>query len=210
MTRAEEPAAGIERRVFGAAGAERTVIVLRTGPAATLDPEPAGTAARAVRVVAIGLREADLEDPATFGGQTEAETAAGVLTAMARELAGESNVGLVGVGATGLLAVLLAAELGDAVDRLALIAVPAPDQPIDRDDEEEVMARVTAKTLIMNGQRDPEAGAAAARWHHDHLAGSRVEMVPGALVPAPDDRLALADVWDRVLSHVAPGTKSPS
>ncbi len=210
MTRASDPAKGFERRGFGAPGAARTVIVLRIGPAAMLDPEPAVTAARDVRILAIGLRADDLQDSATFGGQTQAESMASGLADLARTKAGEFPVGLVGVGATGQLAILLAAGLGAAVDRLALVGVPAPEQPIDRDDEEEVMARVTAKTLIMNGQRDPDAAAAAARWHHDHLAGSRVEMVPGALVPAPDDRLALADVWDRVLSHVAPGTKLPS
>ena len=209
MTGAEDPAKRFERRAFGAPGAGRTVIVMRTGPAAMLDPEPVATAARAAQILAIGVRAVDLEDPATFGGQTQAESMASGLADLARTKAAEFPVGLVGVGATGQLAVLLAAELGDAVDRLALVAVPAPEQPIDRDDEERVMARVTAKTLIMNGQRDPDAAAAAARWHHDHLPGSRVEMVPGEATGA-DHRLALADVWDRVLSHVAPGTKLPT
>ena len=44
----------------------------------------------------------------------------------------------------------------------------------------------------------------AAQWFKNHLSSARVEMVPRT-----DDleaRLILADVWDRVLSHVAPGT----
>ena len=84
------------------------------------------------------------------------------LAELVRAQAGESPVGMVGVGATGVLVLLLAAELGDGVDRLALIAVPAPETPIDRDDAELVTARVSAKTLIMNGQRAPDAAAAAA------------------------------------------------
>ena len=205
MTRADEPGTGIERRTFGASGAGRTVVLLRSGPAATLDPEPHVTASREVRILALGLRAEDLEDSATFGGQTQAESMAARLADLARTKAGDFPVGLVGVGDTGQLAILLAADLGEAIDRLALVAVPAPEQPIDRDDEATVLARVTAKTLIMNGQQDPDAAAAAARWHHDHLPGSRVEMVPPASA-APDGRLALADVWERVLSHVAPGT----
>ena len=209
MTKADEPAGGVEHRVFGAPGAVRTVVVVRTGATAMLDPDPPATAARAVRVVAVGLADGDLVDPATFGGGTPAETMAMSLAELIRSQAGESPVGMVGVGATGVLVLLLAAELGDVVDRLALVAVPAPETPIDRDDAELVTARVSAKTLIMNGQRAPDAAAAAAAWHHDRLPGSRVEMVPASALPAGDGRLALDLVWDRVLSHVAPGTKLP-
>src|SRR6187551_827058 len=133
MTRADEPIAGVEHRVFGAPGAVRTVIVVRTGATAMLDPDPPATAARAVRVVVVGLADEDLQDPATFGGGTPAETMATALAELVRSQAGETPVGVVGVGATGVLVLLLAAELGDGVDRLALIAVPAPETPIDRD-----------------------------------------------------------------------------
>ena len=207
MTTAVEPPAGVEHRAFGAPGAERSVVVVRTGPTAMVDPDPAATAARDVTVVAVGLAEIALSDPATFGGQTPAEEMARLLAGFIRARAGERPVGVVGVGATGTVALLLAAELGDDVDRLALIGVPAPETPIDRDDGEIVTARVTAKTLIMNGQRDPDAAAAAARWYHDRLPGSRVEMVPASALPRGDGRLPVDLVWDRVLSHVAPGTK---
>lgn len=202
-----EPPAGVEWGSFGALGAERTVIVLRSGATAMLDPDPEATTARTVRVAVVGLSSEDIDDPAAFGGETRAERTAVTLAGQVRAEAGESPVGLVGVGNTGDVALRLAAELGSGVDRLALIAVPAPETPLDRDDAEPVLARVTAKTLIMNGQHDPDAAAAAARWHRDRIAGSRVEMVPAAEQSAGDGRLALTDVWDRVLSHVAPGTK---
>jgi len=205
MTRSDEPDSGYERRAFGSPGAARTVIVLRAGPTATLDPDPVATAARSVQILAIGLRDADIADPAAFGGATRAESVAAALADRVRARAGDSPVGLVGVGPAGALALLFAAELGEAVDRLALIAVPVPETPLDREDAAGVAERVSAKTLIMNGQRDPDASAAAARWHHERLPGSRVEMVPAPA--SPDGRLALAEVWDRVLSHVAPGTK---
>lgn len=208
MTRAEEPSTGFERSTFGARGAARMVVVLRSGSTAMVDPDPETTATRDVRVLAIGLTAADLVDPAAFGGETSAESQASALAAVLRQDAQDRPIGVVGYGATGAFAILLAAELGEDVDRLALVAVPTPETPLDRDDAGMVMGRIRAKTLIINGQRDPDAAAGAAQWHHDHLPGSRVEMVPPQAVPSTDGRLALADVWDRVLSHVAPGTKS--
>ena len=184
--------------------------MLRTGATAMLDPDPGATTSRDVRVLVIGLALAALDDPAAYGGETPAESTAASLVDLVRSEAPDSPVGLVGIGATGSLAILVAAQLGDRVDRMALVAVPEPDGPLDRDDAEETMAQVTAKTLIMNGQQDPDAAAAAARWHHDHLPGSRVEMVPAASVPGADGRLALSDVWQRTLSHLAPGAKLPS
>jgi pimeloyl-ACP methyl ester carboxylesterase len=172
-----------------------------------LDPDPAVTATHDVHILAIELPPGELEDPATFGGQTQAQSAAASLASLVRGKAGESFVGIVGYGRTGEIAIMLAEALGDVVDRLALVAVPAPETRIDRDDQQQVLSRVTAETLIMNGQQDPDAAAAAAEWHHHRLPASRVEMVPAAAVSSPDGRLPLSSVWDRVLSHVAPGTK---
>ena len=78
---------------------------------------------------------------------------------------------------------------------------PPPRQPLDRDDLGVLIERVTAKTLILNGQHDEPAAYAAATWYKDHLASARVEMVPG------DGELGLPAVWARVLAHVAPRTK---
>jgi hypothetical protein len=61
-----------------------------------------------VRVVVVGLAADDLADPATFGGGTPAETMAVTLAELVRSQAGESPVGMVGVGATGVLVLLLA------------------------------------------------------------------------------------------------------
>lgn len=60
---------------------------------------------------------------------------------------------------------------------------------------------VKAKTLIVNGQADAIAGNAHATWYQRNLPDARVEMVPnrGHLVVIP--------AWDRVLSHLAPGSK---
>ena len=75
----------------------------------------------------------------------------------------------------------------------------------ERDLEKDVLAGVAAKTLILNGQRDPDAASAAATFYRSAIPGARVEMVPAH--GAADERLALGDVWDRVLSHCAPHTR---
>lgn len=58
--------------------------------------------------------------------------------------------------------------------------------------------QVTAKTLLIYGNRDPLAANRHAQWWHSHLPTSRVEMAPGA------GSLALLGLWKRALSHLTP------
>ncbi|MET0813340.1 MAG: hypothetical protein ABWY03_09805 [Microbacterium sp.] len=204
MTRAQSPQEPLDAATFGAPGATRTIVVLRHGATAKSDPGPAETARRDVRVLAVGLSEAELDDPAAYRGETPAETAAASIIELIRSQSPDAAVALVGVGAVGAVASRVVAESPGLVDRLVLVGVPLPDTAAERDLAQELLETVTAKTLILNGQKDPDAASAAASWHHDHIPGSRVEMVP--LTRDGDPRLALGDVWERVLSHGAPGT----
>lgn len=63
-------------RAFGAPGAPRLVVLVGVGAAIAIDPLPAVTATRAIRVVALGLKLAEIDDPGAYGGQTPAETTA--------------------------------------------------------------------------------------------------------------------------------------
>ncbi len=96
------------------------------------------------------------------------------------------------------VALRAAVDLGDAVDRLALVAVAAPEEPLDRDDLGALIGGVTAKTLVLNGQADSRPQRRGT-WYEEHLGSARTEMVP--------DDATLAAVWGRVLSHVAPRTE---
>ena len=204
MTKGPAPDASYEYRSFGAAGAERTVVLLRSGVSTLTDPRPAVTARRDARVVAVGLTVDDIDDPAAYRGATAAEATASVVARFIAEEAHGRPVGLVGVGEAGELAILIAAHLGDGVDRLALVAVPRPESELGASEVADVLDRIAANTLLMNGQADPTAASGAARWFKDHLPSARVEMVPRT--DDPESRLILPDVWERVLSHVAPGT----
>jgi pimeloyl-ACP methyl ester carboxylesterase len=61
---------------------------------------------------------------------------------------------------------------------------------------------VAAPTLLLYGDKDPEIGHVHADWYHRHLPNSWIETVPDA------GHLVLIPEWDRVLSHLAPGSNA--
>jgi hypothetical protein len=197
----------LSHRIFGTPGAERLVVLVGAGSGAPLDPLPAETAARDICVLAVTLGDATMEDPGGFGSETPAEQTAAWLARLIRQTLveidaeGATTTGVVVYGRAVDVALRAVVDLGERVDRLALINVAAPEQPLDRDDLGALIERVSAKALIMNGQHVEAAAAAAAAWYKDHLGSARVEMVPGV------SELSLSAVWARALSHVAPRTK---
>lgn len=108
----------------------------------------------------------------------------------------QGSFSAVGWRHAGLGAATLAAAHASRVDRLVLCCVPAPiDGELDFDP-----STIAAKTLLLFGGADPDAPARHARWWKDHIADSRVEMVPRA---GSD---IISTMWRRVLSHAAPGS----
>lgn len=197
----------LTHRVFGTPGSERLVVLVGTGIAVAVDPLPAETASRDICVLAVALDAGSMEDPGGYGSETPAEQTAEWLADLVRdtleEIRAQSRTGAVPTAAVVAyrdavdVALRATVLLGEAIDRLALVAVAAPEQPLDRDDLGALVADLTTEALILNGQHDD----AAAGWYGEHLGSARIEMVPG------DASLSLAAVWGRVLTHVAPGTK---
>lgn len=198
----------LSHRVFGTPGSERLVVLVGTGIAVAVDPLPAETAARDICVLAVALGAATMEDPGGFGSETPAEQTAAWLADLVRatlaEIGGPSkpaggvSAGIVAYRDVVDVALRAAVDLGDAVDRLALVSVAAPGQPLDRDDLGALIGGLTAQTLVVSGRGDQKAATAAA-WYQEHLASTRTETVP--------DEASLAAVWGLVLAHVAPGTE---
>lgn len=60
---------------------------------------------------------------------------------------------------------------------------------------------VQAKTLLLYGSRDPVAASRHGSWWQKQLPNARLEVVPGA------GHLLILPMWQRVLSHLAPGAK---
>lgn len=204
MTRAQAQDGEIEYDSAGFPGADRVVLVLRTGALATVDPDPAVTQEHDVRLVLVQLDAPELDDPPAYGGETRAATTLAAVGEIARAETGAQAFGVVAERTAGALGVALAAELVDRVDRLALVAVPAPGGPLERDLAEDVLRRVSAKTLVVAAAGDAGAGPDAAQWHHDRLPEGEIEVIAPDALSSGDGRLGLGDVWARVLSHVAP------
>lgn len=205
MTRAQGPGSRIGYRSIGPAGASRTVLVVRSGALAMTDPAPHVTAEHGCRLLLVEVEGAQLDDPPTFGGETPAGSTAAEVLALLDEEVPDGSVGLVGERAAALLAVALAAVLGRRVDRLALVAVPLIDDALARDVLTETLSHVTAPTVVFSAAQDAASPVPAADWCADRLPLGRVEVVADE-AGTSDGRLALSDVWDRVLGHVdAPG-----
>jgi pimeloyl-ACP methyl ester carboxylesterase len=201
----------LTHRVFGTPGSSRLVVLVGTGIAVAVDPLPAETARRDICVLAVALGAATMEDPGGYGGETPAEQTAEWLADLIRETLEETaseterslplTAGIVAYREAVDVALRTTAQLGETIDRLALVAVAAPAQPLDRDDLGSLIETVTARTLILNGQHDETAAAAGAAWYQSHIGSARAEMVPD------ETALSLPAVWARVLSHVAPRTQ---
>jgi len=203
MTRAPWLDGELEYRSFGTPGAPRAVFVLRTGDVATTDPDARVTSGHDVRIVAVGLDAPELDDPPAFGGQTPAGLTVDALRdLLAREAPG-TRVGLVGERAAGHIAIHLAAVMGDVVDRLAIVGVPSPSEPLTRDLATPMLDTLVAETLIVVGGDGP-ADLDDADWYAERLPNARIEVRGADEIDSVNGHVTLSDAWDVVLTHVAP------
>jgi len=172
------------RATYGDADAERAVLLLLDDSEGLEDPDPNRTSRRRAIVTA-----------AAVTAKTTVDDLLGIVPAGA--------LGIIAVGRAGWIGVELTVRLGAEIERLALVAVPAPGAHDPRMGT--LIGQVRAKTLIINGQRDPRAASRDATWLKNRLVSARVEMVPSARLVG--GRLTLAPVWDRLLQHcgVRPG-----
>lgn len=196
----------LEYRSFGTPGAPRTVMVLHTGDVSTIDPDVRVTSGFDVRIVAVGLDAPELEDPPAFGGQTPAGLTVDALRELIeRETLGNA-VGLVGERSAGPIAIHLAAALGSVVDRLAIVGVESPTDPLSRDLNTPLLDGVAADTLVVVGGDGP-AGEHDAQWYVRRIPTARAEIVAPADLGTINGHVTLSAVWASVLAHVAPGAE---
>lgn len=206
MSRAPWLDGELEYRSFGTPGAPRAVLVLRTGDVSTIDPDVRITSGFDVRIVAVGLDAPELEDPPAFGGQTPAGLTVDALrTLLEREALG-TTVGVVGERSAGPIAIHLAAAMGDVVDRLAIVGVESPSDPLSRDVHAPLLDGVAAETLIVVGGSGP-ADAGDAEWYRSRLPSARIEEIHPDDLDTINGHVTLSEVWGSVLAHVAPGAE---
>lgn len=179
---------------FGQPDAEHVVVLIHPEGTEAFDPKPAVTAGRLVHVITVhppgtGASEPVLQDLLPVD---RAHDIAEVLGASEIE-----RVGVVGWGSGGWVALALAAAHPELVSRVAVVSTLASD------DEGALgfsLGDVAAKTLLLFGVSE-EAGSRDATWFKKRLVDARVEMNPQPGVPEVVAR------WDRILSHLAPGSK---
>jgi hypothetical protein len=196
----------LEYRSFGTPGAPRAVMVLRTGDVSTIDPDVRITSGFDVRIVAVGLDAPELEDPPAFGGQTPAGLTVDALRGLLEREAPGTTVGLVGERSAGPLAIHLAAAMGVVVDRLAIVGVESPSDPLSRDIHTPLLDDVVADTLIVVGGEGPAHDDDAA-WYLGRLPTARVEVIGADELDTINGHVTLSAVWESVLAHVAPGAE---
>jgi pimeloyl-ACP methyl ester carboxylesterase len=107
----------------------RTVVLCHPAPGSgAFDPDPEATRSRGVTLLSADRPGYGSSDPAPPGAGGFAAAAADLADAL--DQLGTGPVGLAGWSAGGLVALALAARRPDLVNRLVLIATPAPDDQV--------------------------------------------------------------------------------
>ncbi len=118
-------------------GAGRTVVFCHSAPGAGLfDPDPAETDARDVTLLSVDRPGYGRSDPVHRGQWATVWSAADDVAAVVETL-DSGPVGVVGWSAGGRVALALAARRPDLVDRVVVVATPAPDDEIPWIDPEQ-------------------------------------------------------------------------
>jgi pimeloyl-ACP methyl ester carboxylesterase len=175
----------------------RTIVLCHPAPGSgCLDPDPARTTARSVRLLSADRPGYGGSSPLPAGTWSTPDQAAADLEAVLDEM-GVPTAGVVGWGVGGLVALALAALRPDLVDRLVLVATPRLGEPVswpgvpatildglDADDADTAQAILTERlapvvpedpasdtALDLLGRSDADSAALAMPGARDRLAG---------------------------------------
>jgi pimeloyl-ACP methyl ester carboxylesterase len=117
-------------RALWPASDERLVVFCHSAPGAgRFDPDPAQTRAAKTTLLAVDRPGYGRSDPVPTGRWGTVASAADDIAAVLDNI-GVEQVGVVGWSAGGRVALALAARRPDLVDRVAVIATPAPDEAV--------------------------------------------------------------------------------
>lgn len=188
---------------------DRAVVMFHPAPGAGLfDPDPGQTAGRGVTLIEIdrpGYGDSDPLDTSRWATvSSAAEDAAAVL-----DERGLGSVGVVGWSAGGRVAMALAAKRPDLVDRVVVVATPAPHEQVPWMPEE-VSAAVDAlagmPAAVVHEAMNEQLSGFAAAVADDPRAG--IEMLGGSEADRAvlEDSAAVARVSGLVAAAVAQGT----
>ena len=134
-------------RALWPASEERLVVFCHSAPGAgSFDPEPAQTKASKTTLLSVDRPGYGRSDPVSAARWSTVASAADDIAAVLDNL-GVEQVGVAGWSAGGRIALALAARRPDLVDRVAVIATPAPDDEVPWIDPEQRAALERLRTL---------------------------------------------------------------
>lgn len=165
------------------AASGRTVVFCHSAPGAgAFDPDPAATAARGVTLIGVDRPGYGGSDPMPDASWADVGAVADDLAEILDQM-GTGPVGLAGWSAGGRIALAVAARRPDLVDRVVVVATPAPDDAVPWIPPQQKAA--------LDALRDRPAAAA-----HAALTAQLSGVVASSPEPAPHGRLALLGVGD--------------
>jgi pimeloyl-ACP methyl ester carboxylesterase len=170
----------------------RTVVLSTAAPGAgTLDPDPAETARRDLTLVAVDRPGYGWSDPVPPGTWSTVDAAADDLAAALDHLDVLDPVGAVGWSAGGRVAAALAARHPGRVDRLAVVATPAPHEDVPWIPEEQAAGLEAMRSMTADEVHAALHGMLAG------LADGRPEDLLPLVGAGPADHDVLADAGAR-------------
>ncbi|QHO68904.1 alpha/beta fold hydrolase [Marisediminicola antarctica] len=181
---------------FGDPDAARTVVLSHPAPgSAQFDPDPAVTDAHGIRLIA-------LDRPGYGTSGLHADGSAGTVADAADDIAeylaahGIGRVGAVGWSAGGRVALALAARHPQLVDRVAVVATPAPDAEVPWVGEENRAMNAQLAAL------PPGEATASLRAQFANLVGEypRGIDIVGMLSADEADAALLEQIRDRLVA----------
>jgi pimeloyl-ACP methyl ester carboxylesterase len=185
----------------GGNGVARTIVFFHAAPGAgNFDPDPAETTRRNVRLLAVDRPGYGRSDPVGSGEWASVDRAVEDTAEVLKER-GIHRVSAVGWSAGGREALALAARYPDLVERVAVIATPAPDEEVPWVPEEQ---RAALEALRGKSADDVHAALTeqmAAMVPDDPGDPAAVRVVGGN--PVDEPALSRSGARDRVAAMLA-------
>jgi pimeloyl-ACP methyl ester carboxylesterase len=175
---------------------ERLVVFCHSAPGAGIfDPDPAQTRARNVTLLSVDRPGYGRSDPISAGRWATVASAADDIAAVLDRLHGEP-VGVVGWSAGGRVALALAARRPDLVDRVVVVATPAPDDEVPWIDPEQRAELERLRTLPPEDAHGELCSRLGSLVPTDPFSGEALWLL--AAVTSDEDALRGAGVRDRL------------
>jgi pimeloyl-ACP methyl ester carboxylesterase len=183
-----------------ATGAGRTVVFCHAAPgAAVFDPDPAATAARDITLLAVDRPGYGSSDPVPADAWASVDGAARDIVAVLDDRAIE-RVSVVGWSAGGRVAAALAALHPERVERVAIVATPAPNDEVPWVPEEQQAGLDALRGSPPADVHRALVGMLQAMIPADPASDAALELIGG---PADAPTLATPGLRDRLADMLA-------